>query len=67
MIYYWLGAVQFSMGEVSESLESFRKSAELRGGYSPALTAIKLVSEVNGKRIGKAEADKLLSRLTNPE
>ncbi len=67
MIYYWLGVVQFSMGEVSESLESFRKSAELRGGYSPAWTAIKLVSEVNGKRIEKAEADKLLSRLTNPE
>ena len=67
MIYYWLGVVQFSMGEVSESLESFRKSAELRGGYSPALTAIKLVSEVNRKPIEKAEADKLLSRLTNPE
>ena len=67
MIYYWLGVVQFSMGEVSESLESFRKSSELRGGYSPALIAIKLVSEVNGKRIEKAESDKLLSRLTNPE
>ncbi len=67
MIYYWLGIVQFSIGEVSESLESFRKSVELRGGYAPAWTAIKLVSEVNGKRIEKAEADKLLSRLMNAQ
>ena len=63
MAYYQLGIVQFSLGEVSESLESFRKSAESKGGYAPAWTAIRLVSEVNGKGLGKAEADKLLSKL----